>query len=293
MRTPKIRTKGPFSVLLAFCLFLGSCSEEKIDFNNDDSRNIENETASDAYFTESSDLTAVTVSSDDATGGRISSGGRLIIVDDPRLVCASVTLEPAGNSTILIPRGVLTIDFGQGCTDDHGTVRKGKISIAYNGRRFLPNSSVVTTLEGYEINGVKIEGTRTIANTSASSLSDPIFTTIMEGGKITWLDGTSILRDERTTFELKPGSTPAENQWFVSGSASGTNRDGLNYSMTITDKLLYKRACAVNNKVYMAVQGTKELVVENKKVTIDYGTGACDKLVTITIRSKSKVVELK
>src|SRR6185295_7055354 len=136
MRTAKIRTNGPFSVFLAFWLLLGSCSEPGIDFNNDDAKNIENETASDAYFTESADLTTVTVSSDDATGGRISSGGRLIIVNDPRLACAIVNLEPADNSTLLNPRGMLTIDFGQGCTDNHGTVRKGKIVITYNGRRF-------------------------------------------------------------------------------------------------------------------------------------------------------------
>lgn len=288
MRIAKIRAKGPFSVLLAFWLFLGSCSPEPVDFSADDSKNVENETASDAYFTESEDLTAVTVSADSATAG----GGRAIKVDDPRLACATITLEPDVASTLLVPKGILFIDFGNGCTDDHGSVRKGKIKIAYNGRRFLPNSSVATTLQGYEINGVKIEGTRTIENTSASSMSHLVFKTTMTEGMITWPDGTTIRRDETTTWERKLGSTPDQTQWFVTGSASGTNRSGLDYSMTITSKLVYKRECA-NDKIYIAVEGTKELVAENKKVTVDYGTGACDKLVTVTIKSKSKVVELK
>jgi len=296
MRTPKTRAKGPFSILLAFLLFLTYCSPEPIDYNSNDSKDVENETASDAYFTESEDLTAVTVSSDNATagGGRIS-GGRVILVNDPRLACAIVTIEPDSSSTLLKPKGILTIDFGAGCTDNHGNERKGKITIAYIGRRFLPNSSVVTSLDAFEINGVKIEGIRTIANTSASTQSDPIFTTTMVGGRITWQDGTSVSRDETTTRERKLGSTADDTQWFVTGSATGTNRSGLEYSMTITNKLVYKRECAVNNRIYMAVQGTKELIVNSnsKKVTIDYGTGACDKLVTITIKSKSKVVELK
>jgi hypothetical protein len=296
MRTPKRRAKGPFSILLAFWLFLGSCSPEPIDFNDNDAKNVGNETASDAYFTESEDLTAVTVSSDNATaGGRVSVGARVILVNDPRLACATVTLEPYASSTPLVPKGILAIDFGAGCTDKHGTVRKGKITIAYNGRRFLPNSSIVTTLAGYEINGVKIEGIRSVTNTSASTQSDPVFTVTMVGGKITWPDGTSASRDETTTRERKLGATPDNTQWFVTGSSTGTNRNGLDYSMTITGKLVYKRECALSDRIYIAVQGTKELVINSnsKKITIDYGTGACDRVVTITIKSKSKVVELK
>jgi hypothetical protein len=294
MRIAKMRAKGPFSVLLAFWLFLGSCSPEPIDFNESDSNNVVNETASDAYFNESEDLTAVTVSADPATAGGRIAGGRVILVNDPRFACAAVTLEPDASSTLAIPKGILTIDFGLGCTDIHGNVRKGKITIAYNGRRFLVGSTVVTTLAGYEINGVKIEGIRTVANTSASTQSDPIFTTTMVGGKITWPDGTSVSRDETTTRERKLGSTPDDTQWFVTGSASGINRHGLEYIMTITSKLVYKRTCAVNDKIYIPVQGIKELVVNSssKKITIDYGAGACDKLVTITIKGKSKVVVL-
>ena len=61
--------------------------------------------------------------------------------------------------------------------------------------------------------------------------------------------------------------------------------------MTITKDLVYKRSCAVTNKVFIAVQGTKELVVDGKKITIDYGNGECDNKVTITVNGKSKEVE--
>ncbi len=275
------------------CLFLVfllpySCSEEKIHITSDDSDNIQNETSSDAYFAESQDLTAVTVSADNAT-----NGGRIIVVNDPRLSCATITIEPADNSTLLVPKGTLTIDFGSGCVDNRGTTRKGKIIITYNGRRFLPGSSVVTTLQDYQINGVQIEGTRTVTNATGSTASQPVFTTTMENGKISWDDGTSITRDEQSTATLKPGATADDNQWSVTGSATGTNRRNKAYSVSITKPLVYKRSCAVNDKIFIAVSGTKELVVENKKVTVDYGAGACDKLVEVTILGKSKQLELK
>ena len=285
--------RGPSSLLLAFLLWGSSCTPEKIDFNSSDSANVESETTSDTYFSDAEDMSNVTVSSDKATnGGRIAEGSWIIKPRDPRLECATITLVPANGSTHSVPKGVLTIDFGAGCTDDHGTIRKGKIMIVYNGRRFLPGSSVVTTLDGYEINGIKVEGVRSVANSSNSTQSDPRFTTTMTGGMITWPDGTTASRDESITREWKLGAATIDSQWLVTGSATGKNRHNQDYSMTITETLLYKKECAVFNKVFMAVKGIKELVTADKKVTIDYGNGTCDKLVTITINGKSKVVEL-
>jgi hypothetical protein len=150
----------------------------------------------------------------------------------------------------------------------------------------------VVTLDGYEVNGVKIDGVRTITNSSNSSLANPVFSVAMSGGKITWPDGTFATREESTRRELIPGATASERKWHVSGSAAGMNRRGIAYSMKTTQPLVYKRSCALNNQVYLAVAGTKELVVGDKKISIDYGDGTCDKLVTVSIRSKSKVVEL-
>lgn len=292
MRTLELLRLSKKNTLFSILIVALGCAQEKIDFNADDSGNVQSETFSDALFSESEDLTSVTVSSDNATGGKVGAGPKVISVADPRLSCAIVTLTPDISSTLLNPKGVLTIDFGTGCTDNNGNIRKGLISIAYQGRRFLPNSSVVTTLAGFEINGIKVEGTRTVTNDSTSTQANPVLETSMAGGKITWLDGTTTLRDEQTKREWKIGTTPDETQWFVSGSASGQNRKGVAYSMMITSRLVYKRSCADAYKVQIAVQGTKVLVVENKKISIDYGTGNCDRIVTVTVRSKSEQLEI-
>ena len=61
MKIGKLTSKGIFPILLAFLLSLDSCAPEKIDFNSNDSANVENETSSDAYFSDSEDLSSVTV----------------------------------------------------------------------------------------------------------------------------------------------------------------------------------------------------------------------------------------
>ena len=47
------------------------------------------------------------------------------------------------------------------------------------------------------------------------------------------------------------------------------------------------------SKGNIPVKGVKELLISNKKITADYGDGSCDKQVTITVKGKSKLVDLK
>jgi hypothetical protein len=151
---------------------------------------------------------------------------------------------------------------------------------------------VITTLDGYNINGISIEGVRTVTNTTTSTQDLPSFTTVMTNGKIRWPDGTSIERDESTKMEIKPGSSADQKQWLISGSATGKTRRDVDYSVTIGEKLVYKASCAAANRVIMPVRGTKELVVNSKKISIDYGDGSCDRKATVTIRSRSEEVEV-
>lgn len=293
MKIVKLISNGPCCIFISFVFLGGSCSPEPIDLNATDTADVANETATESYFSETEDISSVTVSADNATnGGRVAAGSRIINVNDPRLACATVTLTPAGNSTVLVPKGILNIDFGSGCTDNQGNVRKGIITVTYNGRRFLPGSSVVTTLTGYQINGITIDGVRSVTNSASSTQADPRFTTAMTGGTITWPDGTSATRDESITREWKLAAATVDNRWFVTGNATGKNRKALAYSMNITTSLVFKNKCQVNDQISMAVQGIKELVVSGKKITIDYGDGSCDKLVTVTIKSKSKIIDL-
>jgi hypothetical protein len=104
-------------------------------------------------------------------------------------------------------------------------------------------------------------------------------------GKATWPDNTFATRksDFHRQFNL------ADSTITVDGTASGSGRLGKTYTMDITKTLVYKRSCMVNDGIYMAVQGTKLFTIDGtKNITIDFGDGACDRTVTVTINNKSK-----
>jgi len=294
---------GPFLRSLIYAgigslMFFSSC-EEKVDFTSSDTQNVENEASTDSYFEDTDDMAALVVAADNGTStGSRESSGREVSKDklDGRFACNTtvVTLTFANDNTIQTPHGTITIDFGTtGCTDARGNVRKGKVIVEFKGRRFMPNSTITTTLQGYEVNGIKLEGTRTVTTVSTSTESAPAFRIVLTGGKATWPDGTSATREVDHTRTWQRATNPSNDSWTLSGTAHGTNRNGKLYELNITKALLYKRECALSSRIFMAVQGTKELTVDGKKITIDYGAGDCDRLVTITINGESREVEVK
>lgn len=277
-------------------VFLMSCDNDKFEFASSDSENAQNEAVSESYADDADDISSVALSSDDATlNGKVSSTGRRVFkVTDPakRLDCAEVSIELAADNSTTVPKGTITIDFGTGCTDARGNVRKGIIRVKYSGRRFLPASTVETTFDGYSINDIKIEGKRTVTNISGSTESAPKYTIVLVGGKTTWPDGTFATREVNRTREWIRATTPLLDSWIITGTASGTNRKSRVYSMEITKPLVFKRECSSSRKVSIAVEGTKELTVDGKLIVIDYGDGTCDNKVTITINGTSKEVEV-
>jgi hypothetical protein len=295
MKTMKnsIGLNGLTYAAIGLFMFFSSCKDNNtIDFSATDNANLQSEANSDAQIEEVDDMSAVALSSDAATlNGREGVSGRSeIVVSDARFTCATVTLTKASDNNVNnIPHGTIVIDFGTGCTGPGGKTRKGKIVIEYKGRRFLPGSSIVTTFDNYFVNGIKVDGTRTLTNSSANE-SAPVSFTIVESGTLTYPDGTTATRSASRTRTWNRTANPLEDSWTLTGSASGKNRRDKEYVMTITKALVYKRSCAITSQVFMAVEGTKELVTETKKIIIDYGAGACDNTVTITVNGKSKDV---
>jgi len=300
-----MNTMKKLSYYLTVLLFavVVSCSD-KNEFTTTDTSSVQGEATTDAYFEDTDDIATQAVAADPSTtsGARESSmserteGARDGVkpVGDTRFTCATVTFEFAANdNTQAIPHGYITIDFGTtGCTDARGNVRKGKIKIEFKGKKFLPGSTVTTTLDGYYINGVKIEGTRTVTIAVGSSLDHPKFNVAITGGKATWPDATFATREAHRTVTvtgLVSGDlTVTQMDGF--SFAGGTNRDGKTYEVSITSPLVYSRSCAISSKVFIPVRGTKVLTTASKTITIDYGDGTCDKTVTMTSNSKSREV---
>jgi len=282
-----------FGKIAAFALigsifFAASCTDED-RLTLADTQDITEEAITDSYFQDMDDMAGVALNSPNDTqlsGGRVAT---TITIEDQRFNCAGIviTVEPGPNSTVDVPQGVLTINFGTtGCTDLRGNIRTGKLIFTYSGRRFKPGSTVVTTTDNYTINGILIEGTRTLTNVTGSTQEAPKFNVVLANGKATFLaDGTIAERESNITWQWVRAANPTEDYLVIdqSSTANGVTRGGRTYEVSLSKALKYKRFCGI------AVEGIKTYVIDGaKEITIDYGDGACDKSVVITVNGVTR-----
>lgn len=276
--------------------FAMSCQEEDTPYALEASY-VAEETVTDYYFEDADDIAGVALQSDEGTsGGRVAEGPRTITIDDPRCACdnLAVTITLSPNSTFEVPVGDIVIDFGEGCEDSLGNIRTGKLLIHFVGRRFLPESYITLTFDGYTINGIALAGTRTLTNISDSNEDYPKFRVVLADGSATWPDGTVATREHCFEREWIRANNPTQDQMIVNQcpgedvAARGSNRRGIEYEMIIIEELVYKRGCPI------AVSGVKKFVevATGKEIVIDYGDGNCDNVMTITVNGITRAVNV-
>ncbi len=279
--------------LVASIVGMSSCKDEDDPFTLQDTAAITDESVTDSYFQDMDDMAGIALSAPSDTqysSGRISGS---LTIEDHRFKCAGaiVTLSSDPTSTPEIPKGIITVDFGtSGCADLKGNVRKGKMIFSYYNKRFMPGAKVVTTTENYFINDIKLEGTRTLTNVQNSTTSAPRFNVVLVNGKATFSDQLMATRESNITWQWNRAVNPSEDNLEVemTSTASGTTRQGKNYTVAILKNLVYKRHCGIS------VQGIKKYTIDGtKEITIDFGDGTCDKSMTVTVNGVTRVITLK
>jgi hypothetical protein len=285
------------AVALIILTLIFSCSDEDVT-TQQDAAMVTDETITDYYFEDTDDLVGLVMLADDgtSTGGRIASS-RVITVADQRFNCPEVviTITIDSESTTDVPKGEIIIDFGSGCTDAQGTIRKGKLIINYQGKRFLPGSIITTQYQNYIINEVKLEGTRTLTNISASSLNAPKFRIELANGRVVWPDGTFSTREHCFVRTWLRAANPLNDAMVVEPcegntfTAAGINRNGKEYQMTILEPIHFKRGCPI------AVKGVKQFIDKKtgKVLLVNYGNGECDRSISLTIDGTTRAVEVR
>lgn len=205
-------------------------------------------------------------------------GGRTALDRDVLISCATVEKDTVNR--------VIILDFGDGCEDDAGRIRAGKITVQYNQRRLVPGAYRIVTFEDFSIDGVIVEGTRTVTNTSEDFSDTPTFETTLVGGKLTFEDETFITRDASHVRTWVRANNPLDDETRVEGEASGTRRDGVNYTVEILERIVYKRRCRAQG-VFIPVSGIKEITSGDNVAIVNYGDGTCDNEVTITLNGET------
>ena len=276
------------SLTLCFAVFIiMTACEDQEDHplqNGIDELEVENVSSEEELQTTYDEIDLISVEADESLESDANSGGRVQMDVTDRLTrCATITHDKEAMT--------ITIDFGDGCEGPDGKIRSGIIFITYTGRLIVPGSVWTITFRDYMVNRKQVEGKKTITNVSASISDHVSLNKVLEGGKVTWPDGSFATREVDKTFTWVRADNPLRDQIHVVGEASGMTKGGVSYKVTIISTIIWKRACRLQG-VCIPVQGLK--LVERREhpdVLLDFGDGQCDALVTITKNGESRVIE--
>lgn len=204
--------------------------------------------------------------------------GEIEVRDD----CPIKTVVPTGNT---YPK-TITLDYGTGCTAPNGRVKSGKIIITQSAAPGQTGATRTITLENYYVDSAKVEGTTTMVNNGNASFSRT------SEVKITYPNGEIAEWEGNHTLTQTAGAnTPRifDDVFKISGSSSGTNRNGKSYSASIIEPLVKAVGCPwVKN-------GIRQVTKNSNTTTIDYGFGDnCDNKVQVTLPSgETKVIRIE
>lgn len=201
--------------------------------------------------------------------------------------CPTKTVVPAGNT---FPK-TITLDYGTGCTSPRGRVKKGKIVIEQTADMKQPGAMRTLTFVDYYVDSAKVEGSSKLANNRTDAAGKPSFTrttnvtvTFPDGDKASW-------QATHTHTVIAGSNTPRrfDDVIEITGSSSGTNRDGKTYSSEIIEPLKRTILCP------WIGDGIRRVTRNGNTATIDYGYGEpCDNKAQVTLPSgETKIIRIE
>jgi hypothetical protein len=196
------------------------------------------------------------------------------------------------NRTVDTALRTITFDFGDtNCLCRDGNYRHGKVTAQFTGGYGEIGSTVVITLHDYFVNGMEVNGTKRIERTGVAK-----FNVTVTGASVVTEEGTISWAAERTVERIAGAGTltPWDDIYEYTGSASGTNRQGKNFTVTIDQPLKKKiqLGCLSNfvaGQLSIAVTG-------GATMTLDYdpiGGEPCDKIAQVTVVGVSRNIVLR
>lgn len=184
---------------------------------------------------------------------------------------------------------VLTIDFGAtNCLCPDGRYRRGQIRVAFTTDVLKRRAGAVVTRVNYFVNNNQHTATRTFTDLGQGSFSVDVSNASIiranNGGTHSWTASWTF------TQTAGYGTAPFSDDVFsVTGSATGTNRNGVGYTTTVQSPLIKRGDCF---KYY--VQGVMSITnTKSKAMTLDYGNGACDNTATVTVNGRTRTITLR
>ena len=281
MKTKRFLLAG-ISMLTLAAMVLTGCKKEE-DNDSDTSASSDNALAEGIY------QDAANIADEAATAGSLSNyklGGNEGLLS----ACATITHDSLVNSDL----DTVTVDFGTtNCTCADGRNRRGKVIVTYTGRYRDSLTTITVGFNNYFVNDNQVLGTKTIVNNGHNAAGHLVYTITVNGQIIKANNGGTISWTANKVREWTAGENTmqwSDDMYSITGSASGTGANGTSYTANITSPLIRNMALGCRRHF---VQGTFELTPSNKPMrTVDFGTGACDDIATVTINNNTYTIHL-
>ncbi len=283
MKSSKILTSSLALFAVSAVLFTG-CRKDNEDTDTN--------AAADNAFAESTYSDVTNIADEAGRTGTVSSY-RLGDPDDSGLLstCATLTFDTLNGSD----QDTITVDFGTvNCAGNDGRNRRGKVIVYYTAQ-YRDSGSVHTIgFDNYYVNDNQVLGSKTVTNLGHNAAGHLVYDIDVNGsivlannqGAITW---TSQRQREWVTGEST--TIWSDDLYSITGSASGTSAAGESFTMTITSPLIRNMALGCRRHF---TQGTVQLTPASRPMrTIDFGSGACDDLATVTINNNTYTIHLR
>jgi hypothetical protein len=261
-------------------LLIPSCSKDNSgNISSKDIVDAQDEIYADALFEEVDNTVVSSVTTLDLSG--FSNLNMKSTADDSD-DCMTVTVDHP--DSVSFPK-VATLDFGEGCTrvfkNDTITLN-GQIIVTITDRWFVTGSQHVVTFNNFYINGVKLEGTRTITNKGLNDKNHFELGIVLTGGKVIFNDTAFLTRESNHVREWIRSHNPMNDTILVTGTASGINIHGEQYERIITSPLVLVRCQDVLWR-WSIIKGSIQITNSVTGVSkIDYASKGCEGSVVIS-----------
>lgn len=270
--------KLSFFLITAVLISSLACNRDEDTLEpSENTQTSEDYTLADALFENVSDVSDQAADNNEdyfESGGKLHSGMTYLGT------CVNISFDSALSST----ENRITIDFGNvGCTGQDGRTRRGIVIVEYDGRYRDSGTVITTTFDNYFVDDYQLLGTRTVSNKGKNNEGQTYFEIVVNGTVITPDDEDITYISNRTRTWVEGEGTSILIPWLddvyeITGSASGINRNGLNFEVDITNPIVIKLTCP------WAIQGTYELRPDQLQVrTVDFGDGECDAKANLTV----------
>jgi hypothetical protein len=260
------------TALIVGLLYVSSCS--KSDDQTADTTNGER-----ASETENVIQDAISIANDglDGTVDGVSNGRTQ--------ACATVTNDATAK--------ILTIDFGTaGCVGIEGRTRKGKIAIQYVGAVPQTSPTRSITFTNYSVNNNVVNGTISVSGFARSTATAYSFSVSITGLQVALSDGrTYSISNLQRTYNVNLGASVqdvSDDATTITGTSTQTGSSGTTTTIEITSPITYNGSCTSTGNLYPS-SGIYKITEGNLTYTIDWGTGVCDKSITVTALGKTTV----